>query len=247
MHLWIGREFLYPLPGAPHGVVQSVLGLESALTHGGGAGLPPLQFIDVEEIEERQRGGEIPEPGERRNLDADGKSHPAGEGGGTSVVGLENARPGFLWRVQPDLVDQPLQTSEHGRIWRKAGVEVDLVIGAEPLLEEDAIVHHPVEDEQGFATGDPGAKSAHGLGLFDDIRGSCYPSIVCKHHIPALPLTRERAVPAGAMTPSGHEEDHLCSLMTEDASGAQVLPSGGHSRLLWHLVLYLWVGRDEKS
>jgi hypothetical protein len=37
---------------------------------------------------------------------------------------------------------------------------VNLVVGTEVLLEEGAVLHHPVEDEQRFAAGDPGAESA---------------------------------------------------------------------------------------
>jgi hypothetical protein len=142
-------------------------------------------------------------------------------------------------RVQPDLVDQPLEAAEHGFVRRKAGVEVDLVVRAEVLLESPAVFHHPVEFDQRFAAGDPGPQSAHALRHFDGLgRRRDFP-FICKHYVPAFPLIRERAVPAGAVTPAGHEEDHLCSLVAEDASRREEPSAGGYSRLLWHTVTFM--------
>ena len=236
-----GKRFC-PSAGAQHGVVQPVVEFEPAFTHGGGTGLAPFQFVDVQEVEEREGGGKVFESRERRHLDADEEPHLPGEGGGAGEVGIEDTRPGFMWWVEPDLVDKALQAPEHGLVRCKAGVEVDLVVGAEMLLESSRVLHHPVEFDERFAAGDAGSKSAHALCDLDGFMRRRYLPFVCKDHVPPLPLARERAVPAGAPAPAGHEEDHLRPLMAEDAARGEVLLTGwGYSRILWHdCIRYGW-------
>ncbi len=130
----------------------------------------------------------------------------------------EDILPALPRGMKTDLVHEPLHLREFfiGRSLRR--VEVDLVFGAEMLLEDPAVLRYPVKAEERFAAGDTGPEGTHVLGFFYDLRRDIHGSLVCKDRVRPFPLARERAVPAGTVTASGNEEHHLCALVAEDTA-----------------------------
>ena len=113
------------------------------------------------------------------------------------------------------------------------GVQMDVVILPEPVLEELYHVQRALHVEQRVPSGDPRSQSVHGFRLGEDLLIGADALLVGVDHVLALLLQRHGAVIAVPSASSCDEQDHLRPVYAEPAPVGDLAAVG---RSAFHLL-----------